>query len=63
MKHRSDRNQKIIDLRLSGVTLASIGVQFGISRQAVHRIVKDEEALVREHLEDMDRLECASYHF
>jgi hypothetical protein len=54
---RKIRNQKIIELRLAGATLSALGAQFEMSRQAVHSIVKDEEQLLREYLEDMARLE------
>ena len=38
------------------MTLAAIGAQFNMSRQGIHSIVKDAEALLREYLEDMERL-------
>jgi predicted DNA-binding protein YlxM (UPF0122 family) len=56
MARQSERNQQIVDLRRSGATLASIGAKFNLSRQAVHHIVKEEEKLLREYLEDMERL-------
>ena len=55
MIHRSERNRQIIDLHLAGETLASIGARFGLTRQAVHYIIK--ETSIRDYLEDMEQLE------
>ncbi len=55
MIHRSERNRQIIELRLAGETLASIGARFGLTRQAVHYIIKNSAIL--DYLEDMAELE------
>jgi predicted DNA-binding protein YlxM (UPF0122 family) len=55
---KSERNQQIIDLRLAGSPLSSIGMRFGISKQAVHQIIKRNQILFLEYLEDMERLDA-----
>jgi uncharacterized protein YjiK len=60
MARRSERNMQIIELRLSGSTLSQIGARFNMSKQAVHYITKDEWVLLREYLEDMEKIEQGS---
>ena len=38
--YRLDRNQVIRELRAMGLSLKVIGVQFGLTRQGVHYILK-----------------------
>ena len=58
---RKLRNRAIIDLRLnSNATLSSIGKQFGMTKQAIHCIVRRDERLLQEYLEDMERIETSA---
>lgn len=47
-KLQSEKNKEIIQLRKKGLTLEQIGDRFGISKQAVGKIIKQNSEVVNQ---------------